>query len=184
MGIKDFFRKDKETGPDPLSDLILAKLKVGYFVDYDLKTWEVTGYNVYDWGEGDKSYEWQLKSADDVVYLERESEDEEEWSLNRKVAFSRLGSDVKKKILEGGDPPEQIDFEGTTYYMEETSGGHLREGGGEGPGKEMLRWSYEDESGRSYLGVEQWGEEDFDASIGEPVEEYQFSNILPRELDP
>ena len=35
--------------------------------------------------------------------------------------------------------------------------------------------------GKKYLGIEQWGENDFEASLGEPVEEYQFTNILPRE---
>ena len=43
----------------------------------------------------------------------------------------------------------------------------------------MLRWSYEDEEGEVYLGIEQWGEWDFDATVGKPVEEYQFTNILP-----
>ena len=27
----------------------LGAMKVGYLVDYDLKTWEVTGYNTYDY---------------------------------------------------------------------------------------------------------------------------------------
>lgn len=179
MGIRDFFKK-KEKEFDPLSDLSLARLKVGYLVDFDLKTWEVFACNYYDWGDGDISHEWQLKSGDEVVYLEMESDDEEEWSLNRKIPFSRLDSEVTKQILETGDPPEKIVFEGTTYYMEETAGGHFHKDG-QGPGKELLQWSYEDDKGRSYLGIEQWGEQDFEATVGEPVEEYQFTNILPRE---
>ncbi len=180
MGIGDFFKRDKKEEPDPLKDLTLAKLKVGYLVDYDLKTWEVVANNYYDWGGGDISHEWQLKSGDEVVYLERESGDNEEWSLNRKIAFGHLGSNVKEHILETGDPPEEIVFEGTTYYRDETGGGRFFKDC-QGPGSELLRWSYEDDEGRSYLGLEQWGEEDFDATIGEPVEEYQFINILPRD---
>jgi hypothetical protein len=180
MKIRDIFRKDKKKEPEPLSDLFLAQLKVGYLVDYDLKTWEVLACNYYDWGEGDISREWQLESADDMVYLEQESDDEEDWSLNRKIPIGRLGSGVKEHIMETGDPPDKILFEGTTYYLEEMAGGHFFKNGQE-PGKEMLRWSYEDDGGRSYLGIEQWGEEDFDVTVGEPVEEYQFTNILPRE---
>lgn len=180
MGIGDFFKRDKKKELDPLKDLTLAKLKVGYLVDYDLKTWEVVANNYYDWGGGDISHEWQLKSGDEVVYLESESDDHEEWSLNRRIAFDRLGSNIKKQILETGDPPEEIVFEGTTYYREEMGGGRFFKDG-QGPGSELLRWSYEDDEGRSYLGLEQWGEEDFDATIGEPVEEYQFINILPRD---
>ena len=76
------------------------------------------------------------------------------------------------------NPPDEILFEGSTYYLEETAGGHFFKDG-EGSGQEMLRWSYEDEEGEAYLGVEQWGEWDFDATRGIPVEEYQFTNILP-----
>ena len=47
MGLKDIFRQKKESPEiDPIRDLVLSKLKVGYFVDYDLKTWEVTAYNL------------------------------------------------------------------------------------------------------------------------------------------
>jgi hypothetical protein len=180
MGIRDFFKKDKKEGPDPLRDLSLAKLKVGYLLDYDLKTWEVMAYNYYDWGGGDLSHEWQLQSGDELAYLEKESDDEEAWSLNRKVSFARLGSGIKEKIIESGDPPEEVIFAGTTYYLAEMAGGHFYKDG-QSPGKELLRWSYEDDEGSSYLGIEQWGEEDFDATVGEAVEEYQFSNILPRE---
>ncbi|MFC1824604.1 DUF4178 domain-containing protein [Thermodesulfobacteriota bacterium] len=178
MGLKDFFKKNKKSELDPLRELTLARLKVGYLVDYDLKSWEVTACNRYDWGDGDISREWQLKSAEEVVYLEKESDDDEEWSLNRKIAFGRLGSEIKARILEKGDPPDEVLFEGSTYYKEETAGGLFYKNG-QDSGQEMLRWSYEDEEGEVYLGIEQWGEQDFDATIGKPVEEYQFTNILP-----
>jgi Domain of unknown function (DUF4178) len=180
MGILDFFKKDK--GKDALSvtDLTLSDLEKGYLVDYDLKTWEVLAHNFYDWGDRDISHEWQLSGVDEVVFLEQESDDEDDWSLNRKISFARLGPDIKKQILETGDPPDEIVYDGVTYYMEETAGGHFYQDG-QSPGKQMLRWSYEDDSGDRYLGIEQWGETDFEASIGQPVETYQFTNILPKE---
>ena len=180
MGIFDRFKKDKDKGPDPLHDLTLAKMRAGWMVDYDLKTWEVASYNYYDWGEGDISHEWQLKSGDEVVYLELESDDEDEWSLNRKMPFGRLGPEVKESILEDGDPPDEIVLDGVTYYLEEKGGGHFFKDG-QGAGQPLLRWSYEDEDGQSFLGLEQWGEEDFDAALGRPVSEYQFTDILPVE---
>ena len=46
MNFKGLFNKQPdEPALDPLHDLVLAKLRVGYLVDYDLKTWEVTAYN-------------------------------------------------------------------------------------------------------------------------------------------
>jgi len=180
MGFRDLFKKDKPPKLDPLKDLTLAHLKKGYFVDYDLKTWEVTASNHYDFGEGDITREWQLKSDEETVYLELESDDEEYWSLNRKIPFGRLGSAVKDYILEHGDPPDEIVFEDVTYYLDETGGGHFYKDEVR-PGREFIRWSYVDDSGKKLLDIEQWGETDFEASVGEPVEEYQFSNILPRE---
>ncbi len=179
--MKDIFKKrQKPQKADPLEELTLSKLKAGYFVDYDLKTWEVTACNYYDFGEGDISYEWQLKSSEETVYLELETDDEECWSLSRKIPFGRLGADIKEHILGQDNPPDEIAFEGTAYFLDETGGGHFYKGH-EGPGQEFLRWSYMDDSGNKLLDIEQWGETDFEASIGEIVEEYQFINILPRE---
>ena len=143
MGFKDFFKKEKKKEIDPLKELTLSHLESGFLVDYDLKTWEVQAKNYYDWGDGEISREWQLKSAEEVVYLEKESDDEDEWSLNRKVPFLRLGSEVKQSLLDKGDPPDTIVFEGNPYYLDETAGGHFYKDS-QGPGKEMLRWSYED----------------------------------------
>ena len=108
MGWKDLFKKDKDTGPDPVTGLTLGKMKAGYVVDYDLKSWEVTAYNSYDWGDGDLSHEWQLKNSDQVLYLELESDDEDDWSLNRKLPFHKLGAGIKEYIMENGDPPDEL----------------------------------------------------------------------------
>jgi len=179
MGWKDFFKK-KDEGPDPLHDLSLEKMEKGYLVDYDLRTWEVTACNRYDWGGGDVSLEWSLSSSDEILYLEREEDDEVYWSLSSKIDFSGLGPDIRRHIKEHDDPPESIEFDGVTYHMEEMGGGHFfRQDATQG--EEFLRWSYMDDSGEKLLDIEQWGEDDFEASVGRPVAEYQFSNILPRD---
>ncbi len=179
MGIFDFFKKksDKEEF-DPLSDLTLAKMRKGYFVDYDLKTWEVISSSYYDWGEGDKSYEWQLKSSDDIIYLELEVDDEEYWCISRKIQTRALGSEIFDKIIEDEDPPDEIVYENTTFYLDESGGGlyHLDS---TGAGRELFKWDYTDNSEKKILTIEQWGENEFEASYGDVVEEYQFTNILP-----
>ena len=183
MGLKDWFSKKKETPEvDPLHDLSLEHLKPGYFVDFDLKTWEVTGYNVYEWEEESAvNREWRLSASDDVVYLELEVDDDRYWSINRKIPFQSLGPEVGQHLRENQDPPDEIVYNGVTFYLEEMAGGYFREGE-EGVRREMLRWSYEDDSGDRFLTIEQWGEDDFEASTGEPAHEYQFTNILPGNL--
>jgi len=177
MGWKNFFTKKKKR-IDPLTDLTLSKLAKGYFVDFDMKSWHVDGCHYYDWGSGDLTYEWQLSSHDDVIYLERESDDEDLWSISRKIPIGKIGFDLKAHMLNHDDPPDQFEYEGTTYYMDETSAGKFFKDG-EGPGKELLLWDYVDDSGKLYLTIEQWGETEFEASVGQRVEEYQFDNILP-----
>ena len=181
MGLKDWFSKKKKPEVDPLHELSLEHLKPGYFVDFDLKTWEVTGYNVYEWEESAENREWQLRASDDMVYLELEVDDDRYWSINRKIPFLKLGAEVKQHLQEEQDPPDEIVYNGVNYYLEEMAGGYFREGE-EGVRREMLRWSYEDDSGSHFLTIEQWGEGDFEASQGEAVQEYQFTNILPGNL--
>ncbi|MBF0117685.1 MAG: DUF4178 domain-containing protein [Desulfobacterales bacterium] len=181
MGIIDFFKsKSKKQEPDILSELTLGKLKVGYLLDYDMKTWEVTGYNYYDW-RGVISHEWQLKSDQESVYLEMESDDETYFTLSRTIPFNRLGQKVKTHILDTGDPPETIVYDGVTYHLEVTGAGYFYKDG-KGPAQELISWTYADEKDSKNLNIEQWGENDFEASTGISVEEYQFTNILPRQI--
>ncbi|MFV1977228.1 MAG: DUF4178 domain-containing protein [Candidatus Scalindua sp.] len=58
------------------------------------------------------------------------------------------------------------------------SGGYFCKGGGK-ERIEFLYWDYYDLSEEKTLTIEQWGEDKFDASVGNYVEEYQFTNILP-----
>ena len=181
MGISDLFRKKKkEPELDSLHDLVLSKMKPGCFVDYDLETWEVTRYNTYDWGDGMITEEWELRNGDEVRYLDKEEDDEVEWSLSRKIPFGKFDPDgsIARHIIEKEDPPGQVPYEGETYYLEESGGGFFRRDG-KGPGKEFLRWDYLSDKAGAFLTTEQWGEEDFEAVAGMAVEEYQFINILP-----
>lgn len=178
MGFWDFFKKKPSNEPDPIKDLTLSNLKEGYYVDYDMKTWKVEACHYYDWGEGDITYEWQLKSFNETIYLEKETDDEDEWRVSRTIPIGRLGTGIIQHIKEHEDPPEQITFDGKIYHLEEMGGGYFYERGKE-PKREFLCWDYVDDSGEHYLTIEQWGENAFEASVGIPVEEYQFSNILP-----
>lgn len=178
MGILDWFKKDKEPEVDPLADLTLDKLKKGYLVEYDLKTWEVTAAHHYDW-DGDITWEWQLTSGDEQLFLELERDDGDDWAVYTKLPFGTLGPEVRQAILDNGDPPPTVIVKGTAYHLSEMSGGRFFKDG-EGPAQPLISWFYEDDEGDLYLSIEQWGEQEFDSSLGKPVQEYHFSNILPR----
>lgn len=174
-----FGKKKDEEEFDPLTDLVLSKLKVGYLVDYDMITWEVTEYNMYDWDNGLFTYEWELKSGNEVVYLECEDDDEPEWILARKIPFKSLGTGLAEYIKKNEDPPEELKYDNVTYHLDDSSGGYFCKGGN-GQREEFIYWDYVDEADEKALTIEQWGENKFEASLGQYVEEYQFTNILPK----
>jgi len=174
----DFFKKkNTEEEFDPLKDLVLSKLKVGYLVDYDMKTWTVSGYNKYN-VDGFVTDEWELSSGRDKIYLERDEDDEVTWSISRKMPIGAIDGGIKKYIMEHDDPPEQITVKGKKYYMDESGAGFMYKNG-LGRGIEFIFWTFVDDDDKQFINIEQWGETEFEAAEGLYVEEYYFSNILP-----
>ncbi len=185
MGLRDLFSrkklgdlvsgKKKETELDPIADLVLGKLKVGYLVDYDLKTWEVTGYCRYEFS-GDIVEEWEITAAGrEKRYLELA---EERWSLSEKIVIGAIEGDIRRQILREEDPPSRIVYKGKQYYLDNSCAGHMFPSG-EGDSEEVIRWEFMDEDEENFLGIEQWSETELAAATGFFVEDYQFSNILP-----
>ncbi len=183
MGWKDLLNLvggKKKT--DPLKDLTLPRIRPGFYLDYDLKTWEVTTFHRYDWGDGELTYEWQLTTFDESIYLEREPDDEDSWTVSRKCPIGKISQGLADRIVKEGDPPDQIVFEEETYYLNESGGGlFYKDGEGDDSqgGKHFLKWDFVNDAEDKFISLEQWGEKEFQASTGIPAEEYQFSNILP-----
>ena len=177
MGLFDRFKKKEEEGIDPLSELDLPNLKKGYMVDYDLKTFQVTGYSTYDYGDGYIAKEWELVSGNERLYLEMEDDDEICWSLSKKIPVGSFDKDVKAQIIENDEAPEEIVYDGKTYFLDEESAGHMQQNG-TGSKQEFIVWTYVDKDD-NFVTIEQWGETDFEAAAGWEAEEYQFTNILP-----
>ena len=179
MGLRDWFQK-KDDGDefDPLADLKLDKLKVGYLLDYDMKTWQVTAYHRYDFGEGVTADEWELTSGREKWYLERSEDDDVEWTLSKKIPLGMIEGNIKKHIMANDDPPEKIICKDKKYYLDESGSGKAFEDG-EGPSKQFVYWDFIDEEDESFVTIEQWDEDEFEAASGHYAEEYQFTNILP-----
>ena len=185
MGLRKWFGKAKGEDESFQQDLTLSSMTPGCLVDYDLTTWEVTDTSTHDY-DGDETREWELRSAQgEVRFLER-SEDEGriEMTLTCRISLKDLEEDVAGTILEEDDPPEIVTFKGRRYHAEEASTGLRLEGESdaeddEGEGREFVNWSYAAED-RRVLFVVRWGDRDFAAYEGQYVEDYQFTDILPR----
>ena len=181
MPLKNWFKKDSEEDEQDsvYREYTLDTMKVGYFVDYDLQTWQVSGYSTYDY-DGELTQEWELQNGDEIRFLERaKSDGKVAWTLTRAIGLSDISEDIVRVIKEQDDPPQEIHFEERLYTAIEAGAGLMRPDG-EGNGREFVNWSYE-ASDERLLFIAQWGEADFTAYEGEAVEEYQFVDILPGE---
>lgn len=179
MGIFDMFKdKNEDNDFDPLADLELAKMKVGYYVDYDLKTWEVTACNRYDYGDGLYGDEWELTAGREKIFLERTEDDEVCWSVSKKMPIGKVDGNIHRYIMDNDDPPNEIVVEATSYYLDESGSAYFMKGG-RGPKIGFIQWEFIDDDEDNFIAIEQWGEEEFEAARGRYVEEYEFSNILP-----
>lgn len=175
MVFRRFFNGDEEG--EEYREATLDTMQIGYIVDYDLQTWEVSGYGTYDY-DGFISREWELRASDTVHFLECSKEDGRlNWTLSSAVNLGDIAGDVAAAIQRDGDPPETLSYGGITYVGTESGAGLYRENA-EGEGREFVSWSYEADNG-AVLYINQWGETEFSAFVGQRVEEYQFTDILP-----
>jgi hypothetical protein len=99
----------------------------------------------------------------------------------RKVKLHRLGENIDNIIVQTGKPPQKIDYEGVTYYRESEAPGFWRNLETMKPHEsvEFYVWDYYDDKETKVLSIEQWGDEDFDASAGVLCKAWDFTNILP-----
>lgn len=177
MGLFDLFKK-KPQELDLTKDLVLSKMDVGYFVDFELESYEVVAKHYYDLGDEGHLDEWVLNSGKTTYYLERYEDDEVSWSLSQKIPIGAIDSDVRAHIMQHDDPPNRLTYKGDTYYLDGSDAGYFYENGRK-PAYEFITWTFVDEADERLLTVEQWDEDAFEAAAGRYVEEYQFTHILP-----
>jgi hypothetical protein len=180
MAFRKFFGGGEEQ-EEEYREATLETMRVGYIVDYDLRTWEVVGCGTYDY-DGYISSEWELRAGDDLCFLEGGEEDGRLlWTLTSAILIGALAGDIAGDIRRSGDPAEEVGYSGKAYRSTEHGAGLYRKDG-QGEGREFVSWSFAAEDGH-LLFLTQWGESEFSAFVGEQVEEYQFTDILPVERE-
>ncbi len=183
-----FFKKKKEEDKTPHYDpnnIRIIDIRVGFFLEYDAKTWEVAEEYEYDWGDNEFSYSFLLRSSDEELYLSIEQEGELELALTKQIRLMKLGEDLDDEIVANERPPKTITYEGVKYFRDNESPGYYRNTATtiRDESIEMITWDYYDDEEEKTISIEQFGERDFEAYIGHYVEEYEFSNIIPSSKD-
>lgn len=176
---KWFGKKEEDTRDS--SKLSVVDLRVGDFVDYFMKSWEVREVFRYDWGNNDFTHEYQLFDGTETIFLHVEEDDELELSIARSVSLNTINPMLRNTIISEDEPPASIEFDGTTYFKQEEAQGHVTEDGEDNEhASAFISWDYCDRLEKKLLTIERHGEQEFDAFVGEYVEKYEFSNIIPK----
>ncbi len=180
MGLFDFLKK-KEKEPDyDVTNLKLTDLDHGFIVDYNLKSWQVKEVYEYDWGNNNFSQEFMLDAGDEVVYLGIENKGELWITVNKSINIRELGEDIIDKTIRKERPPKKLEYDGTTFHLDSDNAGYFNDKTkGTDDWEELISWEYYDDNEEQVLGITQWGERDFEASVGKVAKEYEFSDIIP-----
>lgn len=176
MGILDFFKKDK---PESKVDFTLNEMKIGFMVDYFMKTWEVKKVYIYDWGNNFYSREYLLDAGNETLYLSVQEDDKLMCSVWQKLDLSDIDPTLARTITREDDAPQQLVYENKTFIRIESSQGLCSEEGDDGE-SEFINWMYENKETKELLSIDRWGEEEYSSAKGKNVNEYEFSTILPR----
>jgi hypothetical protein len=182
MGL--FSKKDKPIEPkgkpldfDPMNVLI-RDLRPGFFLDYNFKTFEITGgfeYNMKDY-----SFKtMKLDSSDEVVWLLIENGTET--FLFESVPLVSLDANLQNLMSNFGKPPAQITYKDSTFTIDNQSDGRFRD-----LQKNAMDWSrsscckYRSADGSMRLYAVQKGQSIFEGIVAKTVNAGEFSNFLPK----
>lgn len=176
-----FKKKNEERHYDP-TQIRLKDMRLGWFVDYDFKTWQAVEEYEYEYARGRFSHEFKLQNADgETLYLDIDEEGEAH-RLLQKLRFSTLpqAEEIEESIQHTEKPPRELRWGNMRYYRERENKGYFRNI--KDTVKEpFMSWEYADDSQQHLLEIEQWDDDVFEAYIGEVVPERHFSNITPCE---
>lgn len=171
---------------NPTYDIVNVKvtdLEVGFVFDYDFSTWLVDAEYEYDWGNNCFSKEFRITDGIKTMYLGLERDDELELELTEKLKLSIIDLELSQYLFEHQSPPNKLEYNGASYFLEEECPGYYREiaqSSNDYNWTEFVSWTFEDGQG-NIICIEQWGEKEFEASSGKYLKIHEISNILPKQ---
>lgn len=177
-----FNKKNDDNHKFDKSNVGIQHLTIGWYVDYETKTWEVKDHYEYDWGKDFFTDEFKLVAigTNETIYLHIEQDGDNTWecTLTNEFNISTMEEDVPAYIIANETAPRKIDYKGKTFFRAEESYGYFRSIQDE-EWDEFVGWDYYDEAEKEILSIEQWDEKDFSAAYGKVVEYDAFTNVLP-----
>ncbi len=182
MGVFDFLKKkNKEPDYDP-SNIKITDLRAGFLLDYDLNTWQIKEMYEYDWGNSYFTREFLLDCGDDQVYLHVDPNDGMFLTITKNIKIRSIDENLPEYIIDHKKTPSKLTYENVEYLLEKETPGYFSDQPQfDDTWAELISWEFYDKDSTLILSVEQWGENDFTASQGKIVKEFEISNIIPGE---
>jgi hypothetical protein len=178
------FSRSKKEEPKNYMAMTVRDLEPGCILEYDLRTFEVMEAYEYDWGDNNFSKEYKITDGKDTLYFAVEEDDELELEMSKKVKIRKIQEDLADYLKDHKKPPNSITYKGIKYYYDEESPGYFRncknDRNDDDSWTEFMSWTCYDDDDQHILTLEQWGDNEFDASVGKVVKEFEISNILPK----
>lgn len=182
MGLFDFLKKKEEIPSYDVTNLRVTDLNKGFIFEYDLKSWVVQSVYQYDWGNNYYSKEFKVSDGTEERFLSVDDDDGIFITFTKKIKIRSVKEDLPEEILKNETPPKKLEYDGKTFYYDGEEIGDFREMDDEsGKSAKFISWEYYDDDDKFTLIIEQWGEEDFEASYGNVLKEFEISNIIPGE---
>lgn len=179
MGIFDFFKKKEKAPKYDVTNLKITDLDQGFIFDYNMKSWQVKEVYQYDWGKNNFSKEYKIDSGDEVMFLEVEEGTELSLTVMKPIKIQKLGANIIDKTIKKERPPKTLRLEDMDYYLDTDCAGYFNDiTSGSEEWEELISWTYYDDSDK-VISITQWGEREFEASVGKSIKPFEISNIIP-----
>lgn len=181
---KNLFSKFKKEEPKDYMSMTVHDLEPGCILEYDMRTFEVKEAYEYDWGDNFFSKEYKISDGVETLFFAVEEDDELELEMSKKVKIRKIQEDLPDYLNDHKKPPNSITYNGIKYLYDEESPGYFRnckdDREADDSWSEFISWTCYDDDDKHILTLEQWGDNEFEASVGTIIKEFQISNILPK----
>ena len=170
-----------ESNYDP-SNITIENLKMGYILDYDIQTWEVTHEWQYDWENNTTEKEFKLMSNADPLFLTICKEARQlTVKIGKQINIFAIDEHIESEIINKGRPYNILKFENITYYRDAQFDGISYFVSEPNSGTRVVAWDYYDGVRENHLRIIQKGRGDFKVTQNKMVSPYEFTDILPKE---
>ncbi|MCU0448655.1 MAG: TM2 domain-containing protein [Bernardetiaceae bacterium] len=168
---------------DP-SKLSIEDAKVGYLVDYGLKTWKVVNQIQFDWADGLSEQEFKLNSETDIIYVSARRESALVYCyVSSIVNLYSIDKNFDSYVTENGAPPNVIQYADFTLYRDIRFEGIMFNQAYNNKPIKVVMWDYFDMTREYRLRVERAENGQFFAIFGKKVSDIEFSEVLPVSQD-